>query len=106
MNMAITKREVIREKLARFGALGVLLVLAGLALAGPYGLLAWGENIAVLDQREERISVLKADRAELQNLVTQLDPNQVDPDLATELVRRNLNVAHPDEYVLELQPAP
>jgi hypothetical protein len=26
----------------------------------------------------------------------------VDPDLATELVRRNLNVAHPDEYIIEL----
>lgn len=98
------KREVVREKLARFAALGVLLMLAALALAGPYGLLSWGENIALLEQRKDRIETLKADRAELQNLVTQLDPNQVDPDLATELVRRNLNVAHPDEYVLELEP--
>ena len=99
----MTRREMVREKLARFGALGVLLVLAGLALAGPYGLLAWGENIALLEQREERIGTLKADRAELRNLVTQLDPDHVDPDLATELVRRNLNVAHEDEYVLELE---
>lgn len=105
MSTAMTRREMVREKLARFGALGVLLVLAGLALAGPYGLLAWGENIALLEQREERIGTLKADRAELRNLVTQLDPDHVDPDLATELVRRNLNVAHPDEYVLELEPA-
>lgn len=105
MNTAMTRGETVREKLARFGALGVLLVLAGLALAGPYGLLAWGENIALLEQREERIGTLKADRAELRNLVTQLDPDHVDPDLATELVRRNLNVAHPDEYVLELEPA-
>jgi len=105
MNTAITKRGVVRERLARFGALGVLLVLAGLALAGPYGLLAWGENIALLEQRQDRIGALEADRAELQNLVTQLDPDHVDPDLATELVRRNLNVAHPDEYVLELEPS-
>ena len=105
MSTAMTRREMVREKLARFGALGVLLVLAGLALAGPYGLLAWGENIALLEQREERIGTLKADRAELRNHVTQLDPDHVDPDLATELVRRNLNVAHPDEYVLELEPA-
>lgn len=105
MNTVITKREVVREKLARFGALVVLLLLAGLALAGPYGLLAWGESIAMLEQRQERIERLTADRAELQNLVNQLDPEHVDPDLATELVRRNLNVAHPDEYVLELEPA-
>jgi len=99
----MTKRDAAREKLVRFGALGFLLLLAGLALAGPYGLLSWGESIAVLKQREDRIAMLRAERDELQNLVTQLDPDRVDPDLATELVRRNLNVAHPDEYVLELE---
>jgi len=99
----MTKRDIAREKLSRFGALGFLLVLAGLALAGPYGLLSWGENIALLEQRQDRIAALQAERDELRNLVTQLDPDHVDPDLATELVRRNLNVAHPDEYVLELE---
>ena len=99
----MTKRDNAREKLTRFGALGFLLLLAGLALAGPYGLLSWGESMAVLDQRQDRIAALRAERAELQNLVTQLDPDHVDPDLATELVRRNLNVAHEDEYVLELE---
>ena len=103
MNAVITKRDVAREKLTRFGALGFLLLLAGLALAGPYGLLSWGENMALLQQRQERIAVLKAERAELQNSVALLDPDHVDPDLSTELVRRNLNVAHPDEYVLELE---
>ena len=99
----MTKRDIAREKLTRFGALGFLLLLAGLALAGPYGLLSWGESMAALDQRQDRIAALRAERAELQNLVTQLDPDHVDPDLATELVRRNLNVAHEDEYVLELE---
>jgi cell division protein FtsB len=103
MNAVITKRDLAREKLSRFGALGFLVVLAGLALAGPYGLLSWGENISLLEQRQERIAALEAERAELQNLVARLDPDHVDPDLATELVRRNLNVAHPDEYVLELE---
>jgi cell division protein FtsB len=102
MNAMMTKRDIVREKLTRFGALGFLLMLAGLALAGPYGLLSWGETIALLEQRQDRIAILQAERVELQNLVTQLDPDHVDPDLATELVRRNLNVAHPDEYVLEL----
>ena len=99
----MTKRDIAREKLTRFGALGFLLLIAGLALAGPYGLLSWGESMAALDQRQDRIAALRAERAELQNLVTQLDPDHVDPDLATELVRRNLNVAHEDEYVLELE---
>jgi cell division protein FtsB len=103
MNAVMTRRDAAREKLTRFGALGFLLLLAGLALAGPYGLLSWGENIALLEQRQERIATLAAEQAELQNLVARLDPDHVDPDLATELVRRNLNVAHPDEYVLELE---
>jgi cell division protein FtsB len=103
MNAVMTKRDIVRDKLTRFGALGLLLVLAGLALAGPYGLLSWGENIALLKQRQDRIVTLRAERDELRNLVTRLDPDHVDPDLATELVRRNLNVAHEDEYVLELE---
>jgi len=99
----MTKRDIAREKLSRFGALAFLLVLAGLALAGPYGLLSWGENIALLEQRQDRIAALQAERDELKNLVVLLDPDHVDPDLSTELVRRNMNVAHPDEYVLELE---
>jgi cell division protein FtsB len=103
MNAVMTKREVAREKLARFGALGFLLLLAGLALAGPYGLLSWGENISLLEQRQDRIAALRAESDELKNRVALLDPDHVDPDLSTELVRRNMNVAHPDEYVLELE---
>lgn len=105
MNGVAAKNEIVREKLARFGALGILLLLGGLALAGPYGMLSWGENVALLEKREHRIAQLRADRDELQNLVERLNPDHVDPDLATELMRKNLNVAHPDEYVIEIEPA-
>jgi cell division protein FtsB len=100
----VTQREIARERVTRFAALGVLLVLGALALIGPYGVLAWGENTALLERREARIAELQAERDRLENLVERLDPNHVDPDLATELVRKNLNVAHPDEYVIELAP--
>lgn len=105
MNQGVTQQRLGREKLARFAALGVLLMLGGLTLAGPYGVLAWGENLALLEQREARIAALQAERAELENLVDRLNPDHVDPDLATELMRKNLNVAHPDEYVIELDRA-
>lgn len=91
-----------REKLTQMGALAVLLFLAAMALAGPGGMLAWGETLSVLDQRNAQIAQLTAERDELQNLVALLDPRHVDPDLAGELVRRDLNVAHPDEVVIEL----
>lgn len=103
MNTSASKRGAIRERLAQLGALAVLLALGGLALIGPYGVLAWGENVALLQQRQERIAVLHAQREELENRVERLDPNNVDPDLATELIRRDLNVAHPDEYVIDLR---
>ena len=91
------------NKFGQFGALGFLLLLGGLALAGPYGVLSWGENLALLEQHHERIETLEAQRAELQNRVALLDPDHADPDLVTELLRQNLNVAHPDEYVIELE---
>ena len=91
-----------REKLTQLGALGWLLLLGGLALAGPYGVLAWGESLSLLDKREKQIAAIEAENARLTNLVALLDPNHVDPDLSTELLRRDMNVAHPDEYIIDL----
>ena len=104
MNSRARKPAMHREKLTQFGALACLLLLGGLSLAGPYGLLAWSENLALLDKREKQIAALKDETDRLENLVALLDPNHVDPDLSTELLRRDLNVAHPDEYIIELPP--
>ena len=105
MNAIVARNEIAREKLVRLGALALLLVLGGLTLMGPYGVLSWGEDVAVLEKREHKIAELRARRDELQNLVERLNPEHVDPDLATELMRRKLNVAHPDEYVIEIDPS-
>ena len=94
----------LKARLAQIGAVGVLVLLGGVAIAGPYGIIAWGENKALLEEREARIAALQEQREEYANLVDRLDPDNVDPDLATELVRRNLNVAHPDEYIIEPKP--
>ena len=102
MNTSPAKRHLLRGKLGQFGALGVLLLLGGLSLAGPYGLLAWGENASMLDKRQQQIAVLTAERDELRNRVELLDPEHVDSDMASELVRKDLNVARPDEYVIQL----
>lgn len=105
VNKATTKNRMPREKATQLGALAALLLLGGLALAGPSGVLAWGENVALLEQREAQINQLSAERNDLRNLVANLDPDHADPDLVGELIRKNLNVAHPDEVVLELAPA-
>jgi len=103
MNRPARKPAIPRDKLTQLGALGWLLLLGGLAFAGPYGVLAWGESLSLLDKREAQIAALEKDNARLQNLVGLLDPEAVDPDLSTELLRRDLNVAHPDEYILDLR---
>ena len=102
MNRSPRKPPADKEKLTQLAALGCLLLIGGLALAGPYGVLAWGENLALLDKRENQIAALEKETARLDNLVALLDPDHVDPDLSTELLRRDLNVAHPDEYIIEL----
>ena len=46
---------------------------------------------------------LQKQRDALRNRVELLDPKAVDPDLVSELVRRELNVAHPDEVIVPLK---
>ncbi len=84
-------------------ALLVLLVLTALAIAGPTGLLAWNENANLLDKRQAQIAMLSAERDELRNRVSLLDPGAADPDLVGELLRRNMNVVHPDEVVITVE---
>lgn len=93
-----------KERLTQGIALFVLLVLGGLSIAGPSGLLAWGENLRLLDQRNAEIARLAHQRDELKLHVDLLDPNHADADLSGELIRKNLNVVHPDEVVLVLKP--
>ena len=95
-----------RDKMIQMMALCWLLLLGGMAAVGPYGVLSWGEHLAARDQHEERIAGLQEERARLENRVKLLDPNHADPDLVSELMRQNLNVAHPDEYVMELEDQP
>lgn len=81
-------------------ALVALLVVGAIGLVGPSGLLAWSENARLLNEREAELAQLVRRRDELRNRVELLDPRHADPDLVGELLRSNLNVAHPDEVVI------
>jgi cell division protein FtsB len=83
-------------------ALGALLLLAGFAVTGPTGLLAWSENADALEARQAEIASLTAKRDALRNRVMLLDPEAADPDLASELVRDQLGVMREDEVVITL----
>lgn len=84
-------------------ALGVLLMMAGLAIAGPSGLFAWSENLRLRDARQAQLARLEAQRDRLKNRVELLDPAHADPDLAGELVRSQMGVVHPDEVVIKVE---
>jgi cell division protein FtsB len=81
-------------------SLALLLLMGAYVVAGPSGLIAWGENQHMLEQRQVKLAELKQERARIRNRVDLLDPRHVDPDLAGELLRGNLNVARPDEMVM------
>ncbi len=96
-------RTAQQGQIRHLAALLVLLGLAGWAIAGPTGLLAWGENLSTLDEHRVQIASLTEKRDALRNRVRLLDPDAADPDLAGELVRENLGVIHRDEVVITLE---
>jgi cell division protein FtsB len=96
------RRFRLPERRSEAFALGALLVVAGLAIAGPSGLFAWSDNLRLRDQRETRLAKLIVERDRLKNRVDLLDPHHADPDLAGELVRSQMGVVHPDEVVVKV----
>ena len=92
-----------RQKATQGAALGALLVMGAIGIAGPSGLLAWSENLRLLDQREAQLAALKKEQATLENKVALLHPDHADPDMVGELLRSQLNVVHPDEVVIKLE---
>jgi cell division protein FtsB len=96
------KPKLARGTVKQALALGCLLFLGGVAIAGPSGLIALGEQRRELGQRREDVARLKDERDRMRNRVELLDPRSADPDLAGELLRSELNVAHPDEMVMLL----
>lgn len=91
-----------RSGLGHGVAVASLVLMAGFAIFGPSGVLAWGENQRLLAERQAEIARLSAERDEIRNRVALLDPRHADPDLTGELLRSNLNVVHPDEMVMLL----
>ena len=85
-------------------ALALIIVgsFAGHAVAGPNGLLAWSGYNRDLEERTAELARLDAERAALRHRSRLLDPRKADPDIADELVRRDLGLVRPDEVVIPL----
>jgi cell division protein FtsB len=85
-------------------ALAVLVVgtFAGHAIAGPNGLLAWGGYHRALKERQAELVQLEREKAQLRHHSVLLDPRKADPDMADELVRKDLGLVRNDEVIVPL----
>ncbi len=103
--MGGTKRSLGLIRRAAAPALALIIVgnFAGYAVAGPNGLLAWGGYHRDLQQRKAELAKLEAERERLRHRSALLDPRKADPDMAEELVRRDLGLVRPDEVILPLE---
>ena len=74
----------------------------GYALIGDNGVLSWGDYRRMKAERVVQLAALQAERDRLAHRARLLDPRRADPDLAEELVRRELGLVRPDEVVIPL----
>ena len=92
---------------AALPALGVLVIanFLGYAIVGDNGVLSWGDYRRMKAERAVQLTQLEAERARLAHRAHLLDPRNADPDLAEELVRRELGLVRPDEVVIPIDSA-
>ena len=90
---------------AAMPALALIIVgtFAGHAIAGPNGILAWGGYHRALNERKAELVSIERERARMRHRSALLDPRKADPDMADELVRKDLGLVRPDEVIIPLE---
>jgi cell division protein FtsB len=94
--------QLIRRAAMPALALIVVGTFAGHAIAGPNGILAWGGYHRALVERKAELAQLDTERSQLRHRSNLLDPRKADPDMADELVRKDLGLVRPDEVIVPL----
>ncbi len=97
------KRSNLSGVVIPFFALIILLGIGTYALLGPTGVLAWTDYKSAITLRKQELLTLEQERDALRNRVKLLNSDNVDPDLAGELMRRDLNVVAPDEVIIPME---
>ena len=90
---------------AALPALALLIIanFAGYAVAGSNGVLSWGDYRRQKQDKQVELAQLEAERARLAHRAHLLDPRRADPDLADELVRKELGLVRPDEVIVAIE---
>src|SRR5687767_2028106 len=90
---------------ATLPALALLIIanFVGYAIVGANGILSWGDYRRMKSERLVELAQLDAERARLAHRADLLDPKRADPDLADEMVRRDLGLVRPDEVIIQIK---
>jgi cell division protein FtsB len=98
-----TLGRTLRRAAMPAAVLAVMAFFGAYAVLGPNGALAYGDYKRQLAKRERDYAVLDRKREVLRNRVALLDPDHANPDMVDEMVRKELNVTHPDEVIVPLK---
>ena len=90
---------------AALPALALLIIanFVGYAIVGANGILSWGDYRRMKSEKLVELAQLDAERARLAHRADLLDPKRADPDLADEMVRRELGLIRPDEVIIQIE---
>jgi cell division protein FtsB len=102
MNRKTTQPRIKRDGWRQAFAAVLLMGMVGIAVAGPSGIVTWGESEKALEQRKVQLAQLTSERDALKNRVDLLDPNHPDPDYVGQLAKTKLNVMNHDEKLMML----
>jgi len=102
-NKRVKRTPLVQSVIIPALSLVALLGIATYALLGPTGIIAWTDYRAALKERKTELEELEKKRDALRNRQKLLASDNVDPDLAGELLRKELNVVPPDEIVVPMK---
>jgi cell division protein FtsB len=102
--MTVGRNPLTLIRRAAWPAAGMLVIayFLGAAIVGENGVLAWGDYRRAKTVEATRLAGLEAERARLAHRSQLLDPAHADPDLAEEMVRRELGLVRPDEVIIPM----
>src|SRR4028119_2516152 len=99
--MAVGRSTVETIKRAALPALAILIIanFMGYAIVGANGVMSWGDYRRLKTERQVELAQLNEERMRLAHRADLLDPKRADPDLADEMIRRDLGLVRPDEGI-------
>jgi cell division protein FtsB len=103
--MAVGRNTFETIKRAALPALAILIIanFMGYAVVGSNGVMSWGDYRRLKTERQVELAQLNEERARLTHRTDLLDPRRADPDLADEMIRRDLGLVRPDEVIIPLK---